>query len=399
MQRLVGILMGLTGASVTAWSCRVAAESATERGNDVAGGATNPQKTNPDVAVVFEATAADLPQAAIRDAVARELGGSPERTVLAARRELSIGVDGSDLVVRFTSPEDHAERRVARPADASQIPELVRLIAGNLARDQRPLVEPPHPREPERSTRIDAATDGVATAGATPSFRRHWVGLEIAQDLLWDSSAPACDPSPKTTYSCFLAGTNAPYRPSANSSPRTVASGFSVATTRLLVSYDYAFTPAFSVGGRAGFAFRGGPNSESRATFDPPVSESAANLGYQPFLPLHLEARASWWFAPLTNERVRGFAGVGVGVMQIDAKQKYETTCGLSASDGTDGCTSPLVKLDVWQRVGRGFVDLRAGTELRLAGELGLEIGLNAVVTAPAFGFALEPSLGLVYGL
>src|SRR3954469_17093906 len=124
-------------ALVSAWTCRSAAQSATAWSTDVAGGATNPPpKPNTNVAVVFEASAADLPQAAIRDAIARELGMPSERTVVAARRELSIGLDANELVVRFTSPDGRTERRVALPDDVSQTPELLRLIAGNLARDQ-----------------------------------------------------------------------------------------------------------------------------------------------------------------------------------------------------------------------------------------------------------------------
>ncbi|HTQ05252.1 MAG TPA: hypothetical protein VMI54_15420 [Polyangiaceae bacterium] len=377
MQWQVGFLVVAACTGLSAWSPRAVAQGAT------------------DVAVVFESTAGDLPQAAIRDAIGRELGVSPERTVVAARRELVIGVEGSYLVVRFSSAVDHAERRVARPADARQIPELLSLLAGNLARDQRPLVEPPAP-VPAREVRTTAATDLRPSAAATPGYRHHWFGLHVAQDWLWNPNAVVCDPSPNTAFSCFDAGTNTQYRPSADSSPRRVVNHFSAATTRVLAAYDYAFTPVFSVGGRAGFAFRGGPNAAASSGFNPHFSESAGDLGDQPFYPLHLEAHANYWFAPLTNERLRGFLGVGAGVMQVDAKASYVVTCGLG-TDPSDGCGSPRVLVDAWHRVGRGFVDLRFGTELRLWDELGLELDVNAVTTFPAFGFVLEPSLGVVY--
>lgn len=391
-------------AGSTAWTRAVAAQGDTRWSTDVARGDTTPPKNqNTNVAVVFEPSAADLPQAAIRSAVARELGMPEDRTVVAARRELSIGVETSELVVRFTSPDGHTERRVALPDDASQTPEVVRLIAGNLARDQRAAVvvasdtkPQPHMNLVEPAT--DAATTGTTTGDVrhVKSFRRHRFGLQVAQDLSWEPGTYVCDAGAvHTTYSCYYAGTNTPYLPSANSSLRSVQRGFSLATTRLLATYDYAIIPAVTLGARAGFALRGGPSG----------SGSGNGVKGSAFLPLHLETRATWWF--FESNRLRALIGLGGGVAQIDSKTDYVATCALSSSNSSDGCgslagTPPSgtpVQLDVWRKVGRGFVSARVGMELRLWDELGLELDLNAVTTLPAFGFALEPALGAVYRL
>ncbi len=390
-------------ATVSAWTCRSAAEGATARSTDVAGGDTNqPKNQRTDVAVVFEASAADLPQTAIRDAIAHELGMPRERTVVAARRELSIGVEGSELVVRFTSPEGRTERRVALPDDPSQTPELLRLIAGNVARDQDAVVAvPPRATAPPVASAGASIVSGVEPSPNKPAFRRHWVGLHVAQDFMYEPGTFVCDAGAlNTTYSCYLAGTGQPYVPSAESSLRSVQRGFSVATTRLLASYDYALSPAFTLGGRVGFAFGGGPAAAGPSD----------GVKGTPFLPLHLEARGTWWFAPLTNRRVRGFAGLGAGVAQFDAKSTYVTTCPGSdsvAGTSSDGCGGvvtagslpPPAALDVWRKVGQAFVDVRGGLEVRLWDELGVELDLHMIAAFPAFGVLIEPSLGVVYGL
>jgi hypothetical protein len=401
MRWLLGLVAVSMLAGATMWTCRSAAQSATARSTDVGGGATNPKNTNPEVAVVFDDSAADLPQAAIREAIARELGTPPDHTVVAARSELSIGVERSVIVVRFESPDGSAERRVAIPDDAGQIPELLRLIAGNLARDQRALVEPSPARKavpPAAPPRAAAASTADAAA---PPFRRHWVGLHVAQDFMYEPGTYVCDYGAQdTTYSCYFAGTSDPYRPNPNSSRRSVQRGITPATTRVLASYDYALAPSFTLGGRAGVAFEGGP----------PGWAQGNGVKGSPFWPVHLEARATWWFLPLTNRRVRAFLGAGGGVMQIDSLPDYVTTCGLDSSGGgSDGCVglptsppttqTPQVSLDVWRKTGRGFVSARTGMEVRLWEELGVELDVHVIAAFPAFGLAIEPSLGLVYGL
>lgn len=388
-------------AGSTAWTPGVAAQSETGWSTDVARGDTNPQKNqNTNVAVVFEPSAADLPQAAIRNAVARELGMPEDRTVLAARRELSIGVETSELVVRFTSPDGHTERRVALPDDATQTPEVVRLIAGNLARDQRAAVvlASDTKREPHMNL-VEPANDAPVAPSAVRHvrpLRRHWVGVQVAQDFSWEPGTFVCDAgAADTTYSCYhQGGANAPYVPSANSSLRSVQRGFSFATTRLLATYDYAFSRPFTLGARVGFAFRGGP----------PGAGSGNGVKGSAFFPVHLEARATWWF--VTTNHLRGLLGVGGGVAQIDSNTTHTTTCALDSSATSDGCGSLAnmgqlpapIEVDVWRKVGRGFVSARLGTQFRLWDELALELDVNAIVAFPAFGFALEPALGMVYG-
>jgi hypothetical protein len=378
---------------------RAGAQNATERSTAVAGNDTKPQnQPNTNVAVTFDASAANLPQAEIRAAIGRELGTSVSDSAEASQK-LAIGVEANELVVRFSAPDGSAERRVALPSDQAQIPELIRLIAGNLARDQRALIEAAGAKRtatPPHGAVVTTAAKPPASDKDGPSFRRHWLGLQVAQDFIYEPGTFVCDAGAvNTTYSCYLGGTSTPYEPNPNTSLRSVNRGVSVATTRVLASYDYALSPAFTLGGRLGVALRGGPPG------------AAPNNGVKgaPFWPFHLEARGSWWFAPLTNQRVRGFLGVGAGLAQFDAHPDYVTTCALGGFNYEDGCAPnqpgqpPPRVLDVWRKIGRGFVAARTGTEVRLWGEFGLELDVNVIATFPAFGVAFEPALGIVYGL
>jgi hypothetical protein len=397
----VSVVFTALGVAVPA---RVAAQGATTRSTDVARDGTNPKPNQPSVAITFDESAAALPQTDIRAAIAEELGTSPDRTVVAAPRALSIGVEANELVVRLSSPDGRAERRVALPSDAAQITDVLRFIAGNLARDQRVLLEPTAneaPAEPARGASVTAVAEPRAEAPKR-TFRRHWFGLHVAQDFLYSPWSAVCDVGGgvDTTYSCYHAGTSHPYVPNSNSTFRNVQSVMMLATTRILASYDYALAPYFTLGGRVGVALRGAPSGDGPTPY--------GGLSDKRFFPLHLEARATWWFLPLTNERVRAFVGAGAGMMQMDARAKVDGVCGLDTAGGatTDGCSQPSgstpaapVTVEAWKQVGRGFVDVRVGMEVRVWDELGLELDVHGIAAFPAVGYALEPSFGVVYGL
>ncbi len=376
---------------------RSAAQPATARSTDVARDDTNPNPKQPSIAITFDESAAALPQGDIRAAIARELGTSPDRTVVAAPRALAISVEANELVVRLSSPDGRAERRVAVPSDTAQIPDVLRFIAGNLARDQRALLEPAAneaPSEPARGASVTAVAAPSAQAPKRSAFRRHWFGLHVAQDFLYSPWSAVCDVGGgvDSTYSCYHAGTSHPYVPNGNSTFRNVQSVMLLATTRILASYDYALAPSFTLGGRIGVALRGAPSGDGPTPY--------GGLSDKRFFPLHLEARGTWWFLPLTNERVRAFVGAGAGMMQIDAKAKVDGVCGDAlGGDTTDGCSSPGVAVEAWKQVGRGFVDVRVGTEVRIWDELGVELDVHGIAAFPAVGYAVEPSLGVVYGL
>jgi hypothetical protein len=200
-----------------------------------------------------------------------------------------------------------------------------------------------------------------------------------------------------------------------------------LATTRLLFSYDFAPSPVFSLGVRAGFAFRGGPPAGMTTGDAPPVEgietvpAHTPGSGGTPFRPFHFELRGNYWFAPLTNPRWRGYLGAGFGVAQVDAKVVHPVTdchdvaAAAAASDPNDPdganayamCISighetvgaPTTVLDAWKKVGRGFAALHAGGTVTLVGDLSVEVDVNLMYMFPTYGLVVEPSLGLVMGL
>ena len=224
-------------------------------------GATIP-KLKPwfDITVTFADSAASLPQNDIRTAIERELERRPLSESLAG--ELNIALEGPKIVVRFHSAAHHAERALPLPDDRSQIPLMLSLIAGNLARDQRPGVR----TEPDLDTVLAPVPP---PAGA---YRHNYVGVRVAQDFL-------------------------------------AIGALELATTRVLLGYDIAPSSDVTFGARAGMSFGGGPGSGGDT--------------YTSF-PIHLEFRGSYWFAPLTNQLWRGFIGFSVGVAQVHATVEHD---------------------------------------------------------------------------
>jgi len=85
--------------------------------------------------VIFEDSARDLPQAEIRAAIEQELGPSPSEGEEAPRLSIAVGAD-QRMSLRFEAGPVTRERTVAPPARAADVPVVLALIAGNLAREQ-----------------------------------------------------------------------------------------------------------------------------------------------------------------------------------------------------------------------------------------------------------------------
>src|SRR5512142_2667523 len=92
----------------------------------------------------------------------------------------------------------------------------------------------------------------------------------------------------------------------------TVNQGAALATLRFLLSLDYALTPNITVGGRAGYAARGGPPSIKYTDGVPQKSTS--------FFPFHVEVRAAYWFRPLSMPGLHPYIHIGGGMAQVDGK-------------------------------------------------------------------------------
>ncbi len=256
-------------------------------------------------------------------------------------------------------------------------------------------------------------------------YRRLMIGLHFAPDV-WITSATkdVCgyDSTMKGTYACYQAGQTSvntdPAGPDSQSvvplgaSPGyagNVNSGVAVATMRILASLDYALTPNVTVGGRLGYALRGGPPS---IKYTGGVPAEATN-----FFPFHAEARAAYWFKPLSMPGFHPYFMLGGGMAQVDGKvtvQAYRqniytctqntTTCpigqtAINPKTGKIDYNTTPISYDAWRKMGQGFGTVGGGGLIPLGDNGGVLINLNIMFMLPSSGTVLEPSVGYVIGL
>jgi len=248
-----------------------------------------------------------------------------------------------------------------------------------------------------------------------PEFRaaprvRQWLGLHVAADVGFIGGSNVCATS-NHDFDCFNAGASAPYpSPLAAGVARDpgelgdvypgtgIGMGASAGTWRALISYDRALSERLSVGGRLGYAFGGGP----------PTPEGRR------FLPVHAEARLSYWLRDIGASGVRPYLHVGGGIAQVDLKKSDVTVrdCSeepardaflacIDARDAYDSANHPELpqkRLDAYRKLGNAFVTTGAGAVVGLTGNTGLQVHLNAMLMLPSVGVVIEPSLGMVFG-
>lgn len=258
----------------------------------------------------------------------------------------------------------------------------------------------------------DAADDDgavvVAGASAPP---RDWVSVHFAADVGFVGGSNVCTSS-NADYDCFESGADTPYpgplpeavaaRPGelGDAYPGTeIASGASVGTLRLLLGYDHALSERVSLGGRLGYAFRGGPTT----------------LDGDSFLPVHLEARLAYWPRGLWATGLRPFLQLGAGFAEVDLKQSNVDVSDCTEEPGRQAfldCIAangdydpanapelPTRQLDAYRRLGGTFVEAGGGLSFPIGGRTAVQLNLNALLMLPSVGVVLQPSLGVSYGL
>ncbi len=270
---------------------------------------------------------------------------------------------------------------------------------------------------PSCSTDADCDTgscvDGKCAVGGgeapTGPFKRHWIGIHVAQDIAIIGGSDVCTPNAQANdnFACFYDGTEIPFV-NAPFPGTGIQSGTVFATTRFLLSYDFAFTPNLTLGARAGYAIGGGPPA----------------AGGTKFLPVHAEARATYWFGrnALGSKGLRPYLALGGGMAQVDAKVKVTVKdCALDAAAGADPSLDPNVdppivqcvqayetfdqtqmqdvKLDAYKKLGQGFVTGAAGLAYAFSPTMALQLNVNFMYMLPSSGAVIEPSLGFVTGL
>lgn len=255
--------------------------------------------------------------------------------------------------------------------------------------------------------------------GSSTPYKKNWIGLHFAQDIAIIGGSDVCSVGSRTAngYACYISGsTTEPYN--GNPYPGAgIATGTALATQRILLSFERAFTPNITAGLRIGYAFGGGPPAGKGP--DDQMRPKDANGVPLPatngtaFLPFHLELRLAYYFGKgaLAKKGLRPYVAAGGGLAQVDAKVKVSVAdCQESLStDDYNNCiqgksppfdtskTRPY-DLDAWRKMGQGFITLAGGAMYAFNPRLGAVLNINLMYMLPTSGPVIEPSLGVEYG-
>jgi len=231
--------------------------------------------------------------------------------------------------------------------------------------------------------------------GPSKPYKKNWLGLHYGLDIAFVGGSDVC----RSGYECYDAQSGAPY--AGVPFPGTgIATGGAVATHRILLSYDRAFSPNFTAGLRLGYALNGGPPAISR-------DANGQETGRIKFLPLHAELRLSYFIGKgaLGRRGIRPYVFGGGGVAQVDTKVPVTIyDCGNPATDdcfnGRVAKTSlPKRSVNAWKKLGQEFITIGGGVIYAFKDNLGVQANVNFMYMLGTTGPVIEPSLGVVYGL
>lgn len=226
-------------------------------------------------------------------------------------------------------------------------------------------------------------------------------------DFAMMSGSQVCDVGStqpdREAFSCFENG--APYQGRTNHNlGGDIASGFRPATIRLMLGYERVLLPFFTVEGRVGFAFNGGPESPA------PAGDGST------FLPIHVEARAKVYFGQVFRDDARGLKGLsgyfslGGGVAQVDPKvtvpvgecvappRTASITPEQAACINSNNQALATKDLEVYKRLGQSFISGGPGLRYGITKHIAANLQLTGMLLLPSTGFALTPSLGVAAG-
>lgn len=234
--------------------------------------------------------------------------------------------------------------------------------------------------------------DGICGGGE----KKWWVSLTFQPDLAFMSGSNVCSPSGQQNdgYACFRQNDGIQYRGvPRDGQANAIAGGFAFSTIRILVGIDRVFAENFTAGARLGYAFNGGPETDSGTAF----------------LPVHAEARVAYWFGnkPFASKGLRPYVFLAGGLAQVDAKIpvdiKEETDPSIRGEyedyirdDNQDFPESQ--KLDAWKKMGQGFVSAGGGIQYAAKPNHAFFVDLRVMQMFPTSGTVISPSLGYTIG-
>jgi hypothetical protein len=170
-------------------------------------------------------------------------------------------------------------------------------------------------------------------------------------------------------------------------------------TPRLMAGYDRMIFHNFTVGARVGIAFMG------------------ATQGEASFLPVHLEARAGYWFRerPFELAQLRPYVMISGGLAQIDTKLDVQVledgaACGASnpgdinspctIATSADGRIEPRQQtLSAAKQAGLGFAAGSLGLAYAPIPLMMIGLGFRVSVTFPVVTPVLTPEISVAFGI
>jgi hypothetical protein len=233
-----------------------------------------------------------------------------------------------------------------------------------------------------------------------------YVGVHFAADLGPVAGDNVCSAS-NAEFACFTRDGRAypaelperlavePGEPG-DAYPDASIGGFASGSLRVLLSYDRLVSGELSLGGRLGVAFNGAPTQ---------VDEPA-------FLPVHVEARASYWLFGTEHVGLRPFVALAGGLAQVDLRKNlnvYDCSSESTRSDFEDCLNGagdyetrpaelPRLRVSAARKLGRGFLSASAGVWVPVFQNMGVVPALSALIMFPEVGFVLQPSVGVGVG-
>ena len=269
--------------------------------------------------------------------------------------------------------------------------------------------------------------DGEALAKGP--FRQNFFGLHVAQDIAIVSGNDPCslDGQESQNFNCYYENTRDQPFPgrvfneggqAASYDPYpgvNIGTGTAVGTTRILLSYDRAFTRSILAGVRLGYALNGSPPAGANVTYDaqglviPGTEEEGTK-----FFPFHIEIRGTYVFRKngITSRGFRPYVHAGGGIAEVDAKVTVPIQdCSLLPSDAQRlACSAGALdqaaldslqeqNLDGWKKLGKQFITVGGGVNYGIGDRLGVQLNLNLMYMLPSTGLVIEPSLGVTFGM
>jgi hypothetical protein len=209
-------------------------------------------------------------------------------------------------------------------------------------------------------------------------IKRNWVSVGFEVDaLLLPSATNAC--AGGSGYTCFNPDGSYYADDPLRNADDEVNGGFTRATERVLFGYDRVVLDKVTLGARLGFALGGGPQRPTAASF----------------MPVHVEARAAYWFGkdPFARSGLRYFVMAAGGMAEVDASVPVDVYANAAAY--------PNDSMDkrAWKKSGLGFAALGGGAMFAITPSTGIVLEAKIMQMFPTSATGASLQLGYLVGL